>query len=604
MIKITAKKFIEKIQTQNDIVDMHDFEVDGKVVISGELVKCKGLSFYNCVFNGVLIITDCELEKNITLFKCIFHKNIEINSIKVGFFERNRFETLYSISFIECKIEKNLQIIKCILQRRLQIVNSQILMLLLQQMNTIEEGVNIESSTIHEWFDCNNLRLKGSLNISKCSINTKTRFQDTHASNISFVKNLFTKDLWVTGGKIKNGVTFNDGEFDDNINLEAVGAEKILTIIGGRFKKSISVSYRNTTNNLVGSFQEIFIQSANFENGLYIQDSDLLNPSRLNSIIIPFNAQLNGKISIDNLKVNFIKFSGTNFNANVSLNNIQPKQILFDRFFNYSDIQLTDFRADHDCESEFIVNSSFLGKFLLLNTSLASFNKVKIMNSHFSDIATSNVSWFEDNQLETGYLVYKMSYTKRLKLNFLMLFINLQRLDDNVIISTKKQEIYRQLKVAMEKHGNRIQSLKFKQLEMKYYGKLLQYTKSFWNLDRLILISNLTNNHGKHWFKPVLLAIFLTIPFYILMIASMSPDLALAPANSVQDIKSTYDILSDNLAIYIQLFNPARLLNRIIPKDSNLDLHTITYFFDILQRIVLSFLIFQTISAFRKYSKS
>lgn len=604
MKKILADNFISKLNDVGNIVYLNDFEVNGAVEINAELINCKGLYFQDCTFNDILSISNCELDNDIVFHKCTFLNGINLKSINVGYHERNRFEIINSISIIECKIEQNFHIINCILQRSFHIINSEIQRLFLQQISTINEGVRIESSTIHEWFDCNNLRLQGSLDISKCIIHTKTRFQDTHASYITFIENTFTKDLWVTGGLLENGVIFNDGEFEDNITLDAVNAKKILSIISGKFKESVSVSYRNTTNNLEGSFQEIYIQSANFENGLYIYDSDLLNPSRLNSIVIPFNAQLNGKISIDNLKVKLVKFSGTNFNSNVALNNIKPQQILFDRFSNYSDIQFADFRADHDCESEFIINRSFLGKFQLLNASLESFNKVEIINSNFSDIATSSVRWFEDSQLVVGHNTPEITYLQRIKLNFLMIFTNLQRLDINVVNATKRQEVYRQLKVAMEKHGDRIQSLKFKQLEMKYYGKLLQYTKSFWDLDRLILMSNLTNNHGKNWFKPVLLAIILTVPFYILMMASMSPDLNLSPASSVHDLEITYSVLCNNLDIYMQLFNPARLLIRIIPENSNLIIYPLTHFFDILHRIVLSFLIYQTISAFRKFSKS
>lgn len=602
MFKILAEKFIEKLNDPGNIVYMKDLEVDGKVEVYGEFVNCEGLYFKGCTFNDTLKISECKLEKDIVFEDCKFLNGIVFKKIEVGYHEKSRFEIINSISIIECEIEHNFHIVLCNLKRRLHIIKSVIQRLFLQQITSINDGIKIKSSTIHEWFDCNNLRLYGSLDISNCTINTKTRLHDTRASNISFVKNLFTKDLWVTGGLIENGVTFNDGVFEDNIILDAVKAKKILTIIGGKFKESVSVKYENTTHDLEGSFQDIYIQSANFESGLSIFDSDLLNPSRLNSIFIPFNAQLNGKISIENLKVNSMKFSGTNFNSKLALNKIQPKQIIFDSFSNYSDIQLTDFKADQSYDSEFIINKSYLGKFQLIDANLTSFNKIIIINSHYSDIITSSVVWFEDSQLEVLPVNFNKTFIQQLKFIFSTLFKNLLLDDNNVINATRKQEIYRQLKVAMEKHGNRIQSLKFKQLEMKYYGKLLQYTKNLWDLDRLILISNLTNNHGKHWFKPVLLAIFLTIPFYILMIASMSPDLALAPANSVQDIKSTYNILSDNLAIYIQLFNPARLLNRIIPENFNTQ--PMTHFLDILQRIVLSFLIFQTISAFRKFSKS
>ena len=67
---------------------------------------------------------------------------------------------------------------------------------------------------------------------------------------------------------------------------------------------------------------------------------------------------------------------------------------------------------------------------------------------------------------------------------------------------------------------------------------------------------------------------------------------------SFEDWLVTIDIIVEKSHYWLQLINPARVLDRIIPDLQNA--HKSIYFFDLIIRILVSFLIFQVVSAFRK----
>lgn len=77
--------------------------------------------------------------------------------------------------------------------------------------------------------------------------------------------------------------------------------------------------------------------------------------------------------------------------------------------------------------------------------------------------------------------------------------------------------------------------------------------------------------------------------------------------------QESLNVVIQNLSLFFQLFNPAHDLNRIIPSiNQNLDnnnfgaglkLNSFAYFLDTIHRIIYAFLLFQLVTAFRKFSK-
>ena len=210
------------------------------------------------------------------------------------------------------------------------------------------------------------------------------------------------------------------------------------------------------------------------------------------------------------------------------------------------------------------------------NSSLEKFKKVTIINSNLINLITSNVKWFKkiDNPNDEK---------------------------NQEFITSNSKEVYRQLKHSLEKQGSKIDALKFKTLEMKEYKKELAIKKSS-KSDRIILWLSQSNNYGTNWLKPISIALGITLLAYILIIIGVSRKLSFNFNFSEESFKLTFTELGTHSCTFFQLLNPTHYLNRVFPNPSY-ELGVFVYFIDYLLKIMLAYLIFQTITAFRKFIK-
>jgi hypothetical protein len=141
----------------------------------------------------------------------------------------------------------------------------------------------------------------------------------------------------------------------------------------------------------------------------------------------------------------------------------------------------------------------------------------------------------------------------------------------------------------MERQANRIQALQFKQYEMQAYKEELKRTKRFYNRERIVLWANQSNNHGQNWVKPILLATgfsFILISFILF---------------SVSGEWWSFEAIVEHIQHYPRMMNPAFSLENIFGGDNTFSFWT--NFWALLQRVLMSFFIYQTVVAFRKYGR-
>jgi len=251
----------------------------------------------------------------------------------------------------------------------------------------------------------------------------------------------------------------------------------------------------------------------------------------------------------------------------------------FDFFNNYSTLSLISIKA-FNSNSELSITHSNIGRTHFFNAFLDTFDKVEIFNSILTEIVIANVKWFEDKKLNSTIIVSSEDYTN-------------------------KKEIYRQIKCALEKQGDRIASLRFKALEMsafknESFSKVKCYKKIF-GIDRFILWIGQTNNFGQNWLKPVLFAIGFTLFFYFLIVVGISDKLSYSLNPNKASFQITWNELMYYCNIIPQLMNPTNTLSKILPENTVLSF--CVNLWDYLLKIFLAFFIFQIISAFRKYMK-
>ena len=296
-------------------------------------------------------------------------------------------------------------------------------------------------------------------------------------------------------------------------------------------------------------------------------------------MVINTSKQLEGALYFNSTNIVKAKISGDNYNSNIVFNHSNFNELIFDFFYNYSTLSIISAKSFGENSSLTMAHSN-LGKTHLFNVFLNTFDKISIYNSVLTEIITANVKWFEDNRLNPEISVSQHTFEQR-------------------------KEIYRQLKFALEKQGNRISSLRFKALEMKTFKQetfiKVKWYKRIFSVDRFVLWLGQTNNFGLNWFKPVLLAIGFSLFFHFLIIVGISDELSYSFNFSCQSLETTWKTYRENLSSLPQLMNPTHLLSRIYPNNTNLtfDVHLLDY----LLKLILAFFIFQTVSAFRKYVK-
>src|SRR5690606_26910282 len=127
---------------------------------------------------------------------------------------------------------------------------------------------------------------------------------------------------------------------------------------------------------------------------------------------------------------------GTNNDNSVYFRNVGFDKILIDDFLNLNTISFSNLNSDYvsQKESEFKIIDSNLGDWELTNFDFSAFKKVEWRDSQVFDLKSSSINWFSDVHLH---------------------------IDDEQKQNScyRRRELYRQLKLASEKQGDRINAL-------------------------------------------------------------------------------------------------------------------------------------------------
>jgi hypothetical protein len=556
-LKIVSQTITDKVDLQNNIV-------------------ATGVIIENCVFEDVVFFEQIDLNCGIEFKNCVFKKSLSINDCHaskydIAFnlhnthleFTNTTIEGLYFNSVNE--IERGIRIKD----------NSRINTLKVRTVICKMGGFSINDSHINNLLDISQAKIQNDISIRGNSlINAKVRLENVQANSLVFTDATYNKDIHIWAGKVSN-LTFKDGVFNDDLSITGVPILSHLTIIGTEFKKSISFKLWDNTNKKKGKLSKIYIQSGKFSEQFILNG----NYYEIEELTIEASKQLEGDIYFNSSNIKTTKIAGNNYNSNLVFNHCNFNQLNFDFFYNYSTISIFS-ATSFGTNSNLIIQHSNLGQAHLFNVFLNSFEKIDIYNSVMTDVISSNVKWFSDEKLNPETPDYPYTYEQ-------------------------KKEIYRQLKYALEKQGNRIASLNFKGLEMKTFKQesfvKIKWYKKIFNLNRFVLWVGQTNDFGLNWLKPIFFALGFSILFHFLIIIGISDKLNYKFDWSAKSWETTFSVYTSNLNKLPQLMNPTHILSRVFPNktDISFNVHSLDY----LLKVILAFFIFQTISAFRKYIK-
>ena len=201
---------------------------------------------------------------------------------------------------------------------------------------------------------------------------------------------------------------------------------------------------------------------------------------------------------------------------------------------------------------DLVLKDSHLGDSDLQNVNLECYRLASIKNSLLSDMKYTGVQW-PDN-IET----------------------------DGMETDEKKRDKYRTLKNVAQKNNDAPRAITFYAKEMEAYSRTLSWKKGE-RIDVLILWFNQkTNNFGLNWMWPIGWILGLGFLLYILLLSSCSgicnPDVA------------------GKLFVFL---NPTHKIEFVCKGSWGF----FTYFFDLVFRLIETTLIYQTIVAFRKFTR-
>lgn len=444
-----------------------------------------------------------------------------------------------SFEFIDCKFKKRLEFIRCI---------SQLI------------DIRFISSEI-EYLCLNNNTSFGVLEFENCLKCSFLIFYQPLFKQIILNKTVFSNHFQINDGYVEN-LHFCESIFECEVNINSIYIRNGWNIENCHFKKQLIYNSNEDSNSTINTFVLI---STIFDDLFYLNGAS----KTIQKIEIQGSNQLVGRINFDCINIDLLTIEGVNERSNISFNQCNIEKIFFNRFNNYSTIIFSNIKALSDNSSIRIFESN-LGKTSFYNFNFKSFKTISIESSLVSEIQTANIEWFTPNQFST------FTDTKN------------------------RKEVFRQLKFASEKQSNRIDALMFQAWEMNEYKNELISKEQFFGINRLILWLSQTNDFGQNWKKPIWILLLVTLVFYPFYVVGISENLSyLTPNFSLESFYTTLHELYNNFKIIPQLLDPTHSLSKI----TETDIKSFTYWIDYIYKTILVFLLFQTISAFRKLWK-
>ena len=371
---------------------------------------------------------------------------------------------------------------------------------------------------------------------------------------------------------------FNGAVFTEDVEFEKINIDKPISLLNVTFKKSVIFKSLNFTDTFsIGhcTFHGIEFLSS------HIKDLELINNKILGKFKIShsdtqqFSDPQRGR-DVEKIKIGELMFAH---------NTIATEALIR---FGYLDVNLFVFRNIHNpINSEINIgecnfNSTCIadirnsGRFRMYNINTNK-EKLKIFiltdsslgNSEFQNV---NLACY-DNVIVRDTLLSGLQYTgvqwpKKIE-------------TEETDTDQKKRDTYRILKNVAQKNNDAPQAIAFYAEEMKAYSRTLSWKKGE-RIDVLILwINHLTNNFGLNWMWPIGWILGVGVVFYILLLCSLCLN------------GSFY-----NWTEFPVFLNPTHKTGFI---DGRWGFWA--YLFDLSFRLIEATLIYQTIIAFRKYTR-
>lgn len=553
-VKFENRTFLE-------FVDERSFETKGNI------------SFSNCIFKNPLILEniiareisffDCHFEKQFYLGKSTFHfiSLFGCNSSDIDIVSN-------TADFLSLRDIKGKHLELNGYYRELQIISSKVENVLINDINSnySQRESKVEFLVENQFKE---LKLKCSNIFSeiifKGSSYDTIFFEGEFKKKIEFSREVSISNLYFESSIFQSRIDFEDGNFEyvsfyrssfHGIvyisDLSSVKTDprdikiKSLTFHSSNFEKDVTVNISelemfNTSN---CNYKEVL----NLNNYRDNKDGGELT-------IFSMDGINQGSIVLQRLYAD-ISLSGINF-GNIYFKDIDISSLYLNDYQNVGILSFSNIRTGN----YFVIQNTTSGKMNFINSDVNLFGEIIIADSN---IDGANFYKYPNKILAgsknpiAGYGIKKRS----------LRILNLKN-------------VYNQLKRIAKTKGDIDIASKFESLEHRQ----LLLSKRFGFDSILLFLNYLSNNNGNNWFRGVVFTLTIGLLFFILYLKTLNVQFYLN-----EDYK--------DYVIFISSFPKLEL-----EKYSTLNSEWETQFVLWLSRIFISYGIYQTIAAFRKYGK-
>ncbi|WP_338359837.1 hypothetical protein [Yeosuana marina] len=550
-------KFIQEISPQIDVDSIISFsECTFKLPAVFQGLNAKEISFDNCTFEKEFFLIDLKAS-NVWIKECTFKDEARIINLNCGIYTviRGIKASLFRIDgqcktlqFVSSKIE----------ELKIGNINSEHS----QKETAIEFLIEneIKKTKIEPYATFSHIVFKGSKY-------EDVFFEGTFNNRISFEKNVEIGSVFFESSNFDRRIDFQEGKFN-YINFYRSNFNGLIYI--NDFEAS-DVSTRNL------EIYTLWMHSCNFDKDVSVQTSKVehitLSNNNFNQLLnfnqftdeidaeskltmIRLNGVNRGSIFIERAYID-INLNGLN-HGNIYLNNSNIYSLILSEFENKGSINLTNIKS-----GKFLtIQEANAGDIYFTNTDINCFDEIVIANSNIEKI---NFKSYPNKVL---------SFSSNPKVGY--------GIKDKSKDASNLKDVFNQLKQIAKRKGdvhiaNKYQSLEHKQLlKSKLFG-----------FDSILLFLNLiSNKNGKSWSRGVLFTLVTAFLFYWIYISVLGLNINRA------DTWKEY-------ILYISSF-PKLSVGKYESLNSKWSVSLVIW----LSRIFISYGIYQTVAAFRKYGKS
>lgn len=557
-----------------------------KIIFNDIEYNCEYAIVENAEFTeGIVFDNTGDIGKGLKFINCKGYSLI-IRGCQTKGYSRQFDQKLHNIILESCEF-KYVGVYDSFFERGIIISsNSNIEYLNLRRLNLHRGYISIERSDITNRFEIDQIETDdGELRFHKSDIEAQLRILNNKIPSISFTESKIQGGVFIDSCILDN-LVINDSTFSEDLRLGGNTITHKFTSINTKFSL---LQLKNNTGRSKGKIGEIYLGGISATRGFYLHGPNE-EPLKLD---LDFDKSFSGDFHFNNLEFKTIKFKGINSSANVSIDYCKLNQISIDNLNNDGLITFLSCEVVGKEPKLYFMNSS-LGRTRFFNFNFAKFTNIHIVDSVLIDIICVRVTWFSEDQLLRSDL-------ERLLNNYDNDERKHQYISGHYGI---RREIYRQIKYALEKQGDRTQALRFQARELDAHHKELKFNEKRHFNDTLTLWFSRTNKMGVNWLRPLAWLFGSTVFFFLLFVWILSDNLEMYYPPKIIDFSASFSEYQKYLHILPQLFNPARVLERMLPVEEGKHLNGWIYLIDAIHRIILAFFIFQIVSAFRKYVKS